>query len=98
MKILDKFNTWRLKRYERKFEIFMKSRADLLITIYNYRVPPREYPEFNLTPVRTQTVIDFENKKILEEIRKLNCEVHGGGFFLDPQRPDDYIEDKPDEA
>ena len=35
--------------------------------------------------------------EVFERARKLSYEAHGGGMFHDPQRPDDYIEDKPDD-
>ena len=56
-----------------------------------------QHPESKLSRIRTCSTADREIE-LLKRSRILSYEAHGGGMFHDPQRPDDYIEDKPDET
>ena len=56
-----------------------------------------QHPEFKLSRMRTCSEVDREIE-FFKRSRELSYEAHGGGMFHDPQRPDDYIEDKPDET
>ena len=56
-----------------------------------------QHPELKLSRIRTCSAADREIE-VLKRFRKLSYEAYRGGMFYDPQRPDDYKEDKPDET